>query len=189
MCLLNRRHRLKGLFADDQIRARASNIAADALPKDLPVIPPNVEEEGNRGSLLTTEPRSSPQCVLDFVDRSPPELPKPPVQQPEQTAKPKLAALKSVIPKKKPRSQTTPILGTAEREPPKRQFSWPGLSVLSPQLQTNGENNQPPGFIKRARKNAMSLSGRGWNKLRMALKAISRFKKFRKRRPAAQANP
>ena len=243
---------MKGLFTDDQIRARAPNIAADALPRDLPAVPPNVEEEGNCGSLSTIEPRSSPQCVLGFVDRSPRELPEPPVQQPEQTAKLKLAALKSV--KKKPRSQTTsvplkrrfswpglPTLSTipqtdgednqstteprslsqrildflnrrlpertakpkfappklvtpkknqrsqttriAEREPLKRQFSWPGLPTPSTIPQTDGENNQPrPGLMKRARKNVMSPPGRGWNQLYMVVKVIIRFKRLRRRR-------
>ena len=50
MCLLDQRHRLKGVI-DDQTRPRASDAVADAPFKALPEVPqgPQVQEEGNSG--------------------------------------------------------------------------------------------------------------------------------------------
>ena len=64
----------------------------------------------------------------------------------------------------------------------KRQLPWPTLSLLSTLPWSDGENNQPPGFMKRARKNPMTLPGRRWNRVRTVLRAIYLFKTPSRRR-------
>jgi len=161
---------------DNQTRQRALKAVPDAPPKALPEVPQNaqVQEEERISRELPTpplQPQPQPQ----------PEL------QPQQPQQP--AVTKLLRRKKQSRLPTDPIPDESQKEPPRRQFTWPGLAALSTLPRPDGGDDQPRQtfgeYVKRTRKNATKHSARGWKRVRVMVRALSwinLLKKLRLRR-------